>query len=83
MRKAILEEFDPVPKQKIRTVQDYQKEILQLLEEHPNRLEFHQILRVIGKFLRGWQMAVPEGHTLGVNARSLLEGVHQQIEDKL
>ena len=32
----------PVPKQRIRTVQDYQKEIFQLLEEQPERLEFHQ-----------------------------------------
>ena len=29
-RKAILEEFDPVPQQKIRTVQDYQNEVLQV-----------------------------------------------------
>ena len=39
-RKVILEEFDPIPIQNIRTVQDYQKEISQLLEEQPDRLEF-------------------------------------------
>ena len=81
-RDAIVREFDPVPITKIRTVDDYQKEILDLFRE-PIELVFRQTPWVIGKFLRGWQMNVPESHALSVDPKTFLEGVCPQIERKL
>lgn len=87
-RKAIVEEFDPMPPSKtFRTTQDYQKEILDLFDVESNKktdeLVFHQTPWVIGNYLRGWQMDVPEGHRHGADPRAFLEGVHPQIQDKL
>ena len=59
-RKAIEEEFDPIPRHKVlRTVKDYQDEILDFFAENngkKNELTFRQTPWVIGDFLRGWQM---------------------------
>ena len=84
-RKVILEEFDPVPPS-LRTVQDYHKEILSLFAEskvETNELAFHQTRWVMGHFLRGWQMDVPEGQPLGVDPRDFFQGVRPQIHQKL
>ncbi|GFR99473.1 hypothetical protein ElyMa_006374500, partial [Elysia marginata] len=65
-RKAIEEEFDPVPRSKsLRSVEDYEDEILEVFEEERKRrnntLTFWQAPWTIGNFLRGWQMDVPKG----------------------
>ena len=62
-RKALLEEFDPLP--------------LKELE----KLEFRQTPWVIGNYLRGWQMDVPQSH--GADPRTFLEGARHQIRAKL
>ena len=51
--KAILEQFDPLPPQKaIRTVQDYQQEVLEVFEkEQRHELVFYRTPWVIGGFL--------------------------------
>ena len=80
-RKAIIEEFDPVVK-KPKTIQDYQKDIL----DHPLEQEglvFVKTQWVIGNFLRGWQMDVPRGHRLGADPLVFLDGVRPQIRQKL
>ena len=80
-RKAITEEFDPVVKQP-KTIQDYQKDIL----DHPLEQEglvFRRTQWAIGDFLRGWQMNVPQGHPLGADPLTFLEGVRPQIRQKL
>ena len=86
-RKAIEEEFDPIPRHKVlRTVKDYQDEILDLFAENngkKNELTFRQTPWVIGDFLRGWQMDVPEGHPQGADPRAFLEHVEPQIQKKL
>ena len=64
-KKAIVEEFDPAPIFKpFRTIQDYQKEILEMFKEASKngKLVFRKTPWAIGKFLRGWQMNVPQGH---------------------
>ena len=55
-RKATLEQFDPLSHQKaVRTVQDYQQEILEVFEEEQrHKLVFYRTPWVIGSFLRGW-----------------------------
>ena len=67
--KAVLEQFYPLPHQKaIRTVQDYQQEILEVFEqEQRHELVFYRMPWVIGSFLRVWQMDIPEGHPSGVD----------------
>ena len=83
-RKAILKEFDPYPPSKpFQTIQDYQKEILDLfndvdgtVDEKTGDLVFRRCRWVIGNFLRGWQMDVPQGHPLGADPKAFLEGVH-------
>ena len=83
-RKATEEEFDPIPRHRvIRSVKDYQDEILDLFTEKTDELTFRQTPWVIGKFLRGWQMDVPEGHPQGVDPRAFLEEVEPQIQKKL
>ncbi|KAK3748543.1 hypothetical protein QZH41_001377 [Actinostola sp. cb2023] len=84
-RKAILEEFDPVSPQKVRTIQDYQRDVLEAFapQKQDRKLVFHQTPWVIGKFLRGWQMDVPQGHRLGSDPKAFLEGVRLQIREKL
>ena len=54
-RKVIVEEFDPLPHQKaVRTVQDYQQEILEMFEDEQRHvLDFYRTPWVIGSFLRG------------------------------
>ena len=83
--KVILEQFDPLPPQKvIRTVQDYQQEILGVFEkEQRHELVFYRTPWVIGSFLRDWQMDIPEGHPSGVDVRAFLQEVEPQIHDKL
>ena len=55
-RKAILEELDPLPPQKaVRTIQNYQQEILEVFEQKKRHEQvFYRTLWVIGNFLRGW-----------------------------
>ena len=52
-RKAILEQYDPLPSQKaIQTVQDYHQEILEVFEEEQrHELVFYRTPWVIGSFL--------------------------------
>ena len=54
-RKAILEEFDPLPPQKaLRTIQDYQQEILKVFEQKKRHEQaLFRTPWVIRKFLRG------------------------------
>ena len=53
-RKAIEKEFDPIPSHKVlRSVKDYQDELLGLFEEN-NELTFRQTPWALGNFLRGW-----------------------------
>jgi hypothetical protein len=85
-RKAIEEEFDPIPRHKsLRTIKEYQDEILDLFaeEEKTDELVFRQTPWVIGRFLRGWQMNVPQGHPQGADPRAFLEEVELQIQKKL
>ena len=46
-------------------------------------LAFKQTPWVIGKFLRGWQMNVPEDNKLNADPKAFLEGVRQKIHQKL
>ena len=84
-RKAILEQFDPLPLQKaIRTVQDYQQEILEVFEEEQrHELFFYRTPWVIGSFLRGWEMDIPEGHPSGIDVKAFMQEVEPRIYDKL
>ena len=84
-RKAILEEFDPIPRQKsLRSVGVCQDEILDLFTApKDDKLGFRQTPWAIGSFLRGWQMDVPQGHPHGADPRAFLEGVRSQIRAKL
>ncbi|KAK3790228.1 hypothetical protein RRG08_027443 [Elysia crispata] len=84
-RKAIQEEFDPIPSHKVlRSVEDYQNELQGLFEENkPEELTFRQTPWALGNFLRGWQMDVPQEHPQGADPRTFLESVEPQIRRKL
>ena len=86
-RKALEEEFDPIPRQKpLRSVKEYQDDILDLFaknEVKTDELVFRQTPWVIGKFLRGWQMDVPKGHPQGADPRAFLEEIEPLIQKKL
>ena len=84
-RKAIEEEFDPIPRHKVlRSVKDYQDEILDLFAENKaDELTFRQTPWALGNFLRGWQMDVPKGHPQGADPRASLENVEHLIQKKL
>ena len=85
-KKAIIKEFDPAPIFKpFRTIQDYQKEILEMFKEASKngKLVFRKTPWAIGKFLRGWQMNVPQGHPLGADPKAFLDNVRPQIRKKL
>ena len=83
-RKAILEEFDPLPQKALRTIQDYQQEILEVFEQKKRHEQvFFRTPWFIGKFLRGWQMDVPQGHSHGIDPRAFLKEVRPQIKKKL
>ena len=79
--KTILEQFDPLPPQKIvRTIQDYQREILEVFEEKQEKRHgqvFYRTPWTIDKFLRGWQMDVPAEHRLAADHREFFAGVRQ------
>ncbi|KAK3794857.1 hypothetical protein RRG08_001008 [Elysia crispata] len=82
-RKAIQEEFDPIPSHKVlRSVEDYQNELLGLFEE-PEEIAFRRTRWTLGNFLRGWQMDVPQGHPQGADPRIFLQSVEPQIREKL
>ena len=82
-RKAIQEEFDPIPLQKVfRSAKDYQEELQGLFEE-PEELTFRRARWAIGNFLRSWKMDVPEGHPQGADPRTFLESVEPKIHEKL
>ena len=81
-RRAIQEEFDPIPRQKVyRSAKDYQDELQGLFE--PKELAFRRTRWTLGNFLRGWQMDVPQGHPQGADPRTFLESVEPQIRKKL
>ena len=84
-RKAIVREFDPnFPSKTLRTTTDYQKDVLELVSaEKVDELIFRQTRWVIGNYLRGWQMDVPQGNTLEADPRAFLDGVRPQIHQKL
>ena len=65
-RKAIVRELDPnFPSKTLRTTADYQKEVLELVSaEKVDEPIFRRTPWVIGNYLRGWQMDVPQGNTL-------------------
>ncbi len=46
-------------------------------------LGFRRTQWAIGNFLRCWQMDVPQGHSLGADPLTFLEGVRPQIRQKL
>ena len=52
-------------------------------EEQRNELVFYRTPWVIGSFLRGWQMDIPEGHPSDVDVRALMQDVEPRIHDKL
>ena len=83
--KAIWKQFEPLPPQKaIRTVQDYQQDILEVFEEEQrHELVFYRKPWVIGSFLRGWQIDIPEGHPEGVDVRAFMQKVEPRIHNKL
>ena len=82
-RKAIEKEFDPIPSHKVlRSVKDYQDELLGLFEEN-NELTFRQTPWALGNFLRGWQLDVPRGHPQGADPRAFLESTESKIRRKL
>lgn len=84
-RKATEEKFDPIPRHKaLRSVKDYQDEILDLLGEvETDSPVFRRTPFVIGNFLRGWQMDVPEGHPQGADPMAFLEVAEPLIQKKL
>ena len=49
----------------------------------PRQLVYRRTRWVIGSFLRGWQMDVPQGHPHGADPRAFLEGVRPQIRAKI
>jgi len=51
-----------------------------LLED--DKLTFMQTPWVIGYFLRGWQMDVPEGHQVKADLKPFLGGIRPQIHQK-
>ncbi|MES9973939.1 MAG: hypothetical protein ABW094_06720, partial [Candidatus Thiodiazotropha sp.] len=78
-------QFDPLPPQKVvRTIQDYQQEILEVFEEEQKKRQvLYRTPWAIGNYLRGWQMDVSAGHPLAADPREFLEGVRQRIREKL
>ena len=60
----------------MRSVKDYEDEILDLFSQKEVKLVFKQTSWVIGKFLRGWHINVPEGHP---DPMAFLEKVKPQI----
>ena len=82
--KAILGQFDPLPPQKVvRTIQDYQQEILEVFEEEQKKRKVYRTPWAIGNYLRAWQMDVSAEHPLAADPREFLEGVRQRIREKL
>ena len=83
--KAILGQFDPLPPQKVvRTIQDYQWEILEVFEEEKRHGQvLYRTPWARGNYLRAWQMDVSAEHPLAVDPREFLEGVRPRIREKL
>ena len=52
-------------------------------EEQRHELVFYRTPWVIGSFLRGWQIDIPEGHPSGVDVRAFMQEVEPQIHYKL
>ena len=78
---AVEREFDPLERNRYnRAPQEYLQDLDGLVIEG---LTFRQTPWVIGKFLRGWQMDVPQGHLLGADPKAFLEGVRPKIQEKL
>ena len=71
------------PYKTLRTTRDYQKENLDLYDPQKTSLTFRQAPRVIGKYLRGWQMNVPESYPQSTDPRASLEGIRTHIQGKL
>ena len=83
--KAIMEQFDPLPPQKVvRTIQDYQREILEVFEEEKRHGQvLYRTPWAKGNYLRPWQMDVSAENPLAVNPREFFEGVRPRICQKL
>ena len=79
-----MEEFDSMlPQKPLRTVEDYQKELLELFKcKDRDDLTFRWTPWVIGSYLMGWQMDVPQGHKLCADPKAFLEGMCPQIKKK-
>ena len=65
----------------LRSVKEYQDEILDQFVDAPEQSQFHQTPTVIGNLLRGWEMHASE--TQGADPKTFLEGVRPQIREKL
>ena len=96
-RKALEEEFDPIPRHKsLRSAvvadgtlqqEQYLDDILDFSfdkkEAKTDELVFKQTPWALGNFLRGWQMDVPKGHPQGADPRAFLEDAELLIQKKL
>ena len=79
----------PTPAPRLLTDKEFDKLMGEIYEEQTGRrtpapsLVFQKARWIIDDQLRGWQMDVPEGHELGADPKSFLEGVRPQIHKKL
>ena len=51
--------------------------------KQPSSLKFERSRWEVGKYLRGWEVEVPQGHSLAADPRSFLEGIRPQLVAKL
>ena len=52
-------------------------------EEQRHELVFYRTPLVIGRFLRGLQMDIPEGHPSGVDVRAFMPRIHDKLEEEI
>ena len=52
-------------------------------KEQRHQLVFYRTPRVIGSFLRGWQVDISEGHPSSVDVRAFMQEMEPRIHDKL
>ena len=95
-RKALEEEFDPIPRQKSSRSgtfvppkeRKYLEDILDFSfdkkeEVKTDELVFKQTQWALKNSLRSWQMDVPKGHPQGADPRAFLEDAELLIQEKL
>ena len=79
-----MEQFDPLPLQKVvRTIQDYQREILEVFEEGQEKRHgqvFYRTPWAIGHYQRAWQMDISEGYPSGVDVRAFMHEVRPDTQ---